>query len=71
MSPLAIKTCGYLVSTVSVILLATVAWPGASKEPLLATALVVGATASVVGMGLRWLSYWIEERRKAEANEPA
>lgn len=71
MSPLAIKTCGYLVSTISVVLLAIVAWPGASKEPLLAAALIVGAAASVTGMALRWLSYWIEERRKEEANRPA
>lgn len=70
MSPLAIKTCGYLVSIISVVLLAIVAWPGASKDPLLAAALVVGAVASVLGMGLRWLSYWIEERRKAAANRP-
>lgn len=70
MSPLAIKTCGYLVSSVSVVLLAVVAWPGASKQPVLLVALVAGALASVVGMGLRWLSYWIEERRKSEANRP-
>ena len=70
MSPIAIKTCGYLVSTVSVILLAIVAWPGASKDPKLAAALIIGASASVTGMALRWLSYWIEERRKKEANEP-
>lgn len=70
MSPLVIKTCGYLVSTVSVILLAIVAWPGASKQPLLAIALIVGAAASITGMGLRWLSYWVEERRKAAANRP-
>jgi biotin transporter BioY len=70
-SPLVIKTCGYLVSTISVVLLAIVAWPNASKEPLLAAALLVGAAASVTGMGLRWLSYWIEERRKKEANRPA
>lgn len=71
MSPLAIKTCGYLVSTLSVILLAIVAWPNASKEPMLAAALIAGAAASIAGMGLRWISYWIEERRKKEANEPA
>ncbi|MBS0479014.1 MAG: hypothetical protein JSR79_06925 [Proteobacteria bacterium] len=70
MSPLAIKTCGYLVSTVSVLLLAIVAWPGASKHPPLEIVLIFGAATSVTGMGLRWLSYWIEERRKKEANDP-
>jgi hypothetical protein len=70
MSPLAIKTCGYLVSTVSVVLLAIVAWPNASKEPTLVVALIAGAVASIIGMALRWTSYWIEERRKKEANEP-
>ena len=71
MSPLAIKTGGYLVSAVSVVLLAIVAWPGASKDPVLVAALIAGAATSVTGMALRWLSYWIEERRKAEANRPA
>lgn len=62
---LAIKSSGYLVSTLSVALLAAASWKSASQNPLLLACLVVGVTASVLGMFLRWLSYDIEERRKA------
>lgn len=71
MTPLRIKTFGYLVSSISVVLLAIVAWPHASEKPLLLIALIAGAVTSIVGMALRWTSYWIEERRKNEANRPA
>lgn len=64
---LAIKSCGYLVSTVSVVLLGVVSWKSASEEPVLAACLVAGMAASVFGMFLRWLSYGIEERRKARS----
>jgi hypothetical protein len=63
MRPELIKTIGYLVSCVSVALLGVAAFPGAEKADLL-PALFAGMTASVVGMGLRWFSYEVEERRK-------
>ena len=56
-----IKTIGYVISVVSVVLLALVSWRNASKEPLLAVCLIGGAVTSVVGMGLRWWSYEIEQ----------
>jgi hypothetical protein len=59
-----IKTGGYLVSCASVGLLGVAAFPGAEKAGLL-PALFGGMGASVVGMGLRWVSYELEERRKA------
>ena len=62
---LTIKTTGYLVSTLSVVLLGVVAWKSASEKPLLTLCLIVGMGASILGMGLRWLTYEIEERRKA------
>ena len=59
-----IKTFGYFVSTISVVLLAIVSWTNESKSPLLMACLIVGATTSIVGMFCRWFSYEVEERRK-------
>lgn len=69
-----IKTTGYLVSTVSVILLGIVSWKAASEQPVLMICLIVGMLASVVGMLLRWISYQVQEREekreaKGAANE--
>lgn len=66
---LAIKSSGYLVSTLSVLLLAAVSWKSASEKPLLLACLIAGVAASVLGMVLRWLSYAMEERRKADGIE--
>ena len=62
----ALKGLGYLVSTLSVILLGIVAWKSASEQPLLFACLVLGMLASVTGMGLRWISHRIEQKQKAE-----
>jgi len=59
-----IKTIGYLISTVSVVLLAVVAYPRAKDSPLLLACLIGGAITSIMGMFCRWLSYQIEQRRK-------
>ena len=64
LSPPMLKTVGYLISTVSVILLAIVAWPRAKESPILLACLIGGALASMIGMLFRWLSYEIEERAK-------
>ena len=55
------KTTGYVISTISVILLGAVAWKSASRDPFLMACLLVGMTASILGMLLRWISYQIEE----------
>jgi hypothetical protein len=69
MRPGLIKTIGYLVSCISVTLLGVAAFPGAEKAGL-APVLFAGMATSIAGMGLRWLSYEIEERRKkASAGE--
>jgi hypothetical protein len=52
-----VKGFGYLVSTLSVLLLGTAAWKGASEEPLLLMCLIAGMTTSIVGMWLRYYSY--------------
>lgn len=69
MEPAAIKSFGYLVSMLSVILLGVVSWKAASSSPNLLLCLVMGMIASVLGMLLRWLSYRIEERRMAERSK--
>ncbi|MEI9405562.1 hypothetical protein [Mesorhizobium argentiipisi] len=57
-----LKGAGYLISTVSMILLATVSWDSALKSPT--ACLLGGATTSIIGMFCRWLSYEIEKRQE-------
>jgi len=66
---LAIKSSGYLISTVSVVLLGVVSWKKASEDPMLMACLLGGVATSIVGMFLRWISYEIEERRKGNGQE--
>lgn len=46
------------------LLLGYVSWEGAKSDPKLLTALLLGVGASIVGMGLRWLSY--REKKKSQ-----
>jgi len=62
-SPHALKGIGYVVSTVSVILLAVVSWKNASQDPVLAACLFGGATTSIAGMCCRWTYYAIDKRQ--------
>ncbi|RRH94980.1 hypothetical protein EH240_25940 [Mesorhizobium tamadayense] len=59
-----LKGMGYLVSTISVALLAVVSWSSASQSPVLTACLLGGAATSIVGMFCRWLSYEIEKRQE-------
>lgn len=59
-----IKTTGYVVSTLSVILLAIVSWKAASEQPILVACLVGGMLASMLGMLLRWISYQLQKREE-------
>ena len=59
-----IKGAGYLTSTVSVLLLATVSFKSALENPLLLACLILGAATSILGMFLRWRSHRIEQREK-------
>lgn len=65
----AIKAAGYAISTVSVLLLGFVAWRGASSDPVLSLCLIIGMATSIAGMGLRWLSYRVEEARQPPADK--
>ncbi|HKY81094.1 MAG TPA: hypothetical protein VJM09_06440 [Sphingobium sp.] len=60
--PASLKTIGYLVSIVSVILLGIVSLRAAESDPILLYCLVAGILASIAGMGLRWLSYRIDHQ---------
>ena len=59
-----LKGSGYLVSTLSVVLLAIPACKSASEEPLMLTSLLSGALLSVCGMALRWRSHRLEQKEK-------
>ncbi|WP_202324628.1 hypothetical protein [Mesorhizobium sp. 113-3-9] len=69
-SPHALKGVGYVISTMSVILLAVVSWKSASQDPMLAICLFAGAAASVIGMCCRWTSYAIEKRQQGMQRMP-
>jgi hypothetical protein len=58
------KGFGYLVSSLSVVLLGIVAWKSASEQPLLFACLVGGMLASIAGMTLRWISHRVEQHDK-------
>ena len=64
-----LKTLGYLISTLSVVLLAIVSWKATAAEPLLRGCLIGGAVASVLGMFCRWLSYEYEKKYRRAAEQ--
>jgi membrane protein DedA with SNARE-associated domain len=65
------KGLGYLVSTISVVLLGIVAWKSASEDPWLLACLIAGMAASVLGMALRWISHRIEQKEKERIEREA
>jgi hypothetical protein len=68
-----LKTFGYLVSTLSVVLLGIVSWKSAIETPALMAPLVLGMATAILGMLLRWCAYLIEhrERKRQEGLQPA
>jgi hypothetical protein len=56
-----VKGFGYVVSTLSVLLLGTAAWKGLSTEPLMQVCLIAGMATSIGGMWLRYFSYRRDE----------
>lgn len=52
-----LKFLGDFISTISVVLLAIVAWPEPRDPAWRAWAVAIGSTASILGMGVRWLSH--------------
>jgi hypothetical protein len=70
--PHALKGQGYLISIVSVFLLAYPALRGAKGDPLVIGMVAVGALLSIVGMGMRWIADRKTQRRidRAQGNAP-
>jgi hypothetical protein len=54
--PHSLKGHGYLISILSVFLLAVPALKGAKGDALLIACIAVGALLSILGMGLRWIA---------------
>ena len=52
-----LKFFGYAVSTLSVLLLGAVSWPGPNEPRWKAVLLLAGMATSIIGMGLRYLSH--------------
>jgi hypothetical protein len=71
-----LKGYGYLVSIVSVFLLAVPALKSASEDRIMAICLVLGMIASITGMGIRWIAHLRQQskirevRREARENGP-
>ena len=67
-----LKGIGYLISSVSVILLGIVAWPGPGEPPWHAIAVLVGMVLSILGMGVRFLSHRKDRKdiRRAAHDQP-
>jgi uncharacterized membrane protein YhhN len=65
------KGLGYLVSTVSVLLLGVIAWPKPDEPRWKAVVLLAGMAASVIGMFLRFLSHRRQERELRRAEQEA
>ena len=66
-----LKALGYLVSTVSVVLLGMVAWPKPDEPQWKTVALVIGMLASAAGMAIRFLSHRQEKAAIAYAKREA
>lgn len=67
-----LKGFGYLISSISVLFLGIVAWPGPSDPPWHAPAVVAGMILSIVGMGVRFMSHRKDRRdiRRAARDQP-
>ena len=66
-----LKALGYLVSTLSVLLLAAAAWPKPDEPAWKAVAVSLGMLTSIGGMGFRWLSHRREKAAIAYAQREA
>ena len=56
------KGFGYLISSVSVMLLAISSWDGVKDKPLLLACLIAGVITSIGGMLMRWVSFRRDEK---------
>ena len=65
------KGFGYLISTLSVLLLGAVAWPKPDEPTWKVLAVICGVIASIVGLALRFLSHLNEKAALEDATREA
>jgi uncharacterized membrane protein YhhN len=67
-----LKGLGYLISSISVLLLGAVAWPKPEDPKWHLWALVAGMAVSIMGMGVRWVSHRKDRKdiQRAAHDEP-
>lgn len=65
-----LKSYGYLISIVSVLLLGAAAWKNASESGLTLTFLILGMLTSITGMGMRWAQFILDQREKGKIDLP-
>ena len=63
------KGLGYLISTISVMLLGAAAWPKPDDPPQTMLLVVTGMGASILGMFVRYLSHRKDKREIAGAKK--
>ena len=63
------KSLGYLISTLSVLMLGAVAWPKPGDPPEVKWLVIGGMASSVAGMFLRYLSHRKDKQDIAEAKQ--
>ena len=64
--PLMLKSIGYLVSILSVLLLGAVAWGSVADDAAMRACLILGMLTSISGMGLRWDSFFVDQRERGK-----
>lgn len=65
-----LKAFGYVISSISVVLLGVVAWDSAAEKPALLACLALGMTASVVGMAIRLKSHLNDKAQREREHQP-
>lgn len=61
-----LKLIGYLLSELSVMLLAVSAWYGTGGNPALQLAVALGTLLALTGMAMRGIAYWRKQKRKRQ-----
>lgn len=63
------KSLGYLISTLSVLMLGAVAWPRPGEPRILMWLVIGGMASSILGMFFRYLSHRKDKRDIEEARQ--
>ena len=67
-----LKGLGYFISTISVIFLGIVAWPGPNDPAWQGPVVLAGMALSIMGMGVRFISHRQDRQdiKRAAYNQP-